>query len=82
MALCYKEAAPWHLGLYAWSLELFDYDYLAHPQFYDFCRGVMASPHSGHLGRDRELMEEFPPRLLPGLAARCWWCPEMIDRSR
>jgi hypothetical protein len=69
-----RGGGPLHLlGLYALSLEMMDYDFLAHPQFYDFCRGVMASPHSDHLRNDRELLAEFAPKPLPGLGARCWW---------
>jgi hypothetical protein len=63
------------LGLYAFSLEINDYEYLVHPQIYDFCRGVMASPHC-KVRNDRELLAEFSPRALPGLGARlCWFAP-------
>jgi hypothetical protein len=64
------------LGCYGFSLEFMGYDYLTHPQFFEYARGVMAYPHTPKRVReDPELIEEFPPRPLPGLY-RMLWTPE------
>jgi hypothetical protein len=78
---CYlmmKASGPLHLlGRYGFSLWLLDFDYLTHPQIYEFCRGLMASPHTPeHVREDPELLAEFPPKELPGLCPRrIWYSP-------
>jgi hypothetical protein len=53
-----------------------DFDYLTHPEFYTFARGIMAYDGTPKRVReDPELLEEFPPRHLPGLH-RMLWTPE------
>jgi|SRR5215831_13884571 len=70
---------PHLLGLYAFSLQLMNYDYLGHPQLYDFCCGVMAHPSAPkHVRDDPELKAEFPPQPLPGLCGRLVWFGESL----
>jgi len=72
-----SDVLPLHfVGLYSYSLQGRDYDFRDHPLLYDYCRGVMASPHTiNDLRGDLDLLEEFPPRELPGLDERCRWRP-------
>jgi hypothetical protein len=64
------------LGYYSFSLQLQDYNYLIHPQFFDFARGVMAYDGTPkHVRNDPELLEEFPPKPLKGIH-RMLWSPE------
>jgi hypothetical protein len=58
---------------YANSLQQRKFDYLQHPLFYDYARGVMAHPECpDYLRGDRQLLAEFPPKPLPGLDGVCW----------
>ena len=44
------------------------FDYVKHPGFYEYCRGLLADPDCpSELRGDKELMRDFPPRPLPGL---------------
>jgi hypothetical protein len=72
-----RGGGPLHLlALYAQSLEFMSYNYLEHPQLYDFSCGVMAHGAAPEPVRDDlELLAEFPPRPLPGLSARMIWSP-------
>lgn len=62
------------LGYYALSLYELDYDYVTHPQIYEFCRGVMFKPPE-RLRDSPHLLTEFPPKELPGLGSRWGWMP-------
>jgi hypothetical protein len=62
------------LGMYTLSLEMFDYDYMNHPQFFPYACGVMDYPHTPeHIRTDPELLEAFPPAPLPGLYRQLWF---------
>src|SRR5262245_55077295 len=64
------------IGLFAFSLQLADYDYQTHPQFDDFACGVMAHEDApADVKEDLELQAEFPARELPGLSGRMLWSP-------
>jgi len=69
---------------YSYSLQARDFDYLGHPLFFDFARGVMASAHVGERGlrEDPQLLEEFPPKELPGLDEQGRWRPLPNRASR
>jgi hypothetical protein len=80
---CYpllKAKGPLHLvGLFAFSLQLLDYDYQTHPQFFDYAAGVMAHPAApADVKGDPELMAEFPAKELPGLGGRMMWLGESL----
>ena len=66
-----------HLTVYyADSLQRLNFNYLKHPSFYDYCRGVMAHPDGPiDLRDDKELLGEFPPKPLPGLYDGIHWRP-------
>ena len=69
------------LGRYGFSLWLLDFDYLTHPQIYEFSCGLMASPQTPeHVREDPELLAEFPARELPGLCGRLVWFGENLPR--
>jgi hypothetical protein len=71
------------LGLYAFSLQLMNYEYLGHPMLHDFCRDVMAHPRApDHVRDDLELQEEFPARELPGLSDRMIWFSGRLHADR
>jgi hypothetical protein len=62
------------LGLYAFSLQLLNYNYRRHPHPHKFFSGVMAHPSApDHVKNDLELREKFPPKRLPGLCGRMIW---------
>ena len=65
------------LSFYSYSLQGRDFDYLGHPLFFDYARGVMASSHVGERGLhiDAELVAEFPAKELPGLDELGRWRP-------
>jgi hypothetical protein len=68
---------------YSYSLQARDFDYLGHPLFFDFARGVMADPRTEeYLREDRQLLEEFPPKPLAGLDERGCWRPLSNRASR
>ena len=64
------------LAWYARSLDGQDYDVYAHPSFYDYARGVMASEFAPYfIKNDEALKKRFPPRELPGMGPGLWWEP-------
>jgi hypothetical protein len=64
------------LYYYAESLRQLKYDYLTHPLFYDYARGVMAHPDCpDEVKRDTDARREFPPKMLPGLDSEMNWSP-------
>jgi hypothetical protein len=68
---------------YSWSLQGRDFDYLDHPQLFDYARGLMASEYTAsYLRDDPQLQAEFPPKLLPGLTSSYRWCPLRNRLSR
>jgi len=63
-------------ALFIASLTGRDYAFDEHPSFDDFARGVLASPHAPDvLKQDKELLELYPPRHLPGLGSFLSWDP-------
>jgi hypothetical protein len=65
------------------------YDFLTHPSFEVFARGVMASDFGWDtVKHDIELQKRFPPRHLDGLGPGLYWLPpkqhaeEMEDYRR
>jgi hypothetical protein len=68
---------PRHLVVYyAYSLQRRGFDYLGHPLFYDYARGVLASKDCpNYMQHDEELLAEFPPKRLPGLVDGIYWRP-------
>jgi hypothetical protein len=69
------------LGHYACSLMMMSYDYLGHPQPFDYFCGVMAHPRApDHIRDDPELRCEFPAKGLPGLCGRLVWFGENLPR--
>jgi len=70
------------LEMYALSLQGRDYEFLGHPGFFRYCRGVMAAeyPRSNYLREDPALQIEFPPKELAGLDEYCRWRP-LRDRD-
>jgi hypothetical protein len=76
-----RGGGPLHLlGRYAQSLETLGYDYITHPQLYDFGCGVMAHPDAPeHIRNDFELQAEFPAKELPGLGPRLLWFGERLQ---
>jgi hypothetical protein len=62
--------------LYSISLQARDFDYLGHPQLFDYARGVMADPRTHEdLRTDPALLAEFPPKELAGLDEHGRWRP-------
>jgi hypothetical protein len=69
--------APHILAWFARSLEALNYNYLEHPPFCDYARGVIASEHAPDFIKKEHLLKRFPPRPLDGLGpALCWESPE------
>jgi hypothetical protein len=61
---------------YADSLKRSKYDYLRHPLFYDYARGVLAHPDCpAEVATDEDARREFPPKVLPGLDSEMVWSP-------
>jgi hypothetical protein len=61
---------------YTNSLRGLNFDYLTHPLFFDYARGVLAHPQCpDHLRDEEELLAEFPPKPLPGLDGVDWRPP-------
>jgi hypothetical protein len=68
--------APHILAWYARSLASLHYDFLTHPSFDDYARGVMASEFGWDtVKHDIELQRRFPPRHLDGLGPGLYWLP-------
>jgi hypothetical protein len=67
--------APHILAWFARSLEALNYNYLEHPPFCDYARGVMASEHAPDFIRKEHLLKRFPPRPLDGLGPALVWEP-------
>jgi hypothetical protein len=73
---CSENNALHLVALYAISLQGRDFDYLTHPLYFDYARGVLASEHAkDYLREDPDLLREFPPKELGGLDERCRWRP-------
>lgn len=70
-----KRGGPKHiLAWYARSLADQKYDFLAHPSFHDYARGVMASDLTpDFIKNNEELRRRFPPRSLHGLGPGLEW---------
>jgi hypothetical protein len=61
---------------YTNSLRQLEFDYLTHPLFFDYARGVMAHPDGpDHLLHMPEVLLDFPPKELPGLVDGFNWLP-------
>jgi hypothetical protein len=62
---------------YSASLQARDFDYLEHPLFGDYARGLLAAGvgQVGLLEDEPGLLREFPPKPLPGLDAQGRWRP-------
>jgi hypothetical protein len=76
--LCSGDCDRHVLMHYGISLRYSKFNYLEHPLFFDYARGVAAMPdefvkYSG-LGAD-ELLAEYPPKPLPGLGRDLRWRP-------
>jgi hypothetical protein len=71
------------LAHYARSLADQNFDFDAHPSFYDYACGWMASPvtqtHSAT--KSAEVRKRFPPRTLEGLDSHLYWRPPERARS-
>jgi len=66
---------------YSYSLRGQGFDYIKHPGLYEYGRGLLADPDCPiDLKGDKELMEDFPPRRLPGLDGIYWSPPEPKGR--
>ena len=64
------------LAFYSFSLQGRDYDYLGHPQLFDYCRALMADPRTPqYLREDPMLRAEFPGKALAGLDEQHRWRP-------
>jgi hypothetical protein len=77
ISLLYGSDRPLYLlSYYSSSLEGRDYNYLEHPQFFDYGRAVMADPRTPeHLREDPDLQIHFPPKPLAGLDEHQRWRP-------
>jgi hypothetical protein len=76
--LCLQETnLPLHfVAYYSFSLQGRDYDYLSHPQLFDYCRALMADPRiPQYLREDPALRAEFPPKPIAGLDDQGRWRP-------
>ena len=68
---------------YAGSLQRFKFDYLTHPLFFDYARGVMARPDCPiDLRDDEDAQQEFPPKELAGLDSELIWSPERAQGGK
>jgi hypothetical protein len=64
------------LAWYARSLDFQDYDIQAHPSFFDYACGVMASEFAPYFIKNNEkLKKRFPPRELAGIGPGMNWEP-------
>jgi hypothetical protein len=71
------------LAWYARSLDWRDYDVQAHPSFYDYACGVMASEFAPYFIKDNEaLKKRFPPRELAGIGPGFDWLPPKEHAKR
>jgi hypothetical protein len=63
-------------GFYARSIACQNYVVRAHPTFYEFARGMLASPFAPDFFKENEqLVQRFPPRPLAGLGPSNIWLP-------
>ena len=74
-AALFRARGPLYLlGAYAFSLQMLNFDYLRHPQPFDYFCGAMFHPNTPeHVRGDPELRAEFPAKELPGLDNRLIW---------
>jgi hypothetical protein len=64
------------VGFFARSALSRSYNFVEHPSFDEFARGLMACVYAPDLVRDDEdLRRRFPPKLLNGLGPGCRWLP-------
>src|SRR5262245_24923737 len=72
---------PQHLVCYySQSLQKLNFNFLKHPPFFDYARGVMAHPDCpSYLQDDPGLLRQFPPRPLPGLDGTDWRPPRSLS---
>ena len=76
--LCSSYMLRHMLIYYTRSLRRLGFDFLKHPLFYDYARGVMAHPDGPeYLLTDAECLAQFPPRMLPTgcLDEGVYWSP-------
>jgi hypothetical protein len=74
IALFRTTGAMYLLGCWVFSLQMLNYDYIEHPQLYDFCCGATAHSNAPkHVREHPTLCKEFPPKELPGLCRRLIW---------
>ena len=67
---------------YSYSLRGQGFDYIKHPGFYEFGRGLLADPDCpSELQGDKELMRDFPPKVLPGLNGIHWSPPAPLSKG-
>jgi hypothetical protein len=67
---------------YSYSLRGQGFDYIKHPGFYEYGRGLLCDPACpGDLQNNRELMLDFPPKMLPGIAGIYWNPPEPLSKG-
>jgi hypothetical protein len=72
-ALCSGDLNRHVVVYYSYSLRGQGFDYLKHPGFYEYGRGLLADPDCPiDLRDDQELLADFPPKPLPGLAGIYW----------
>jgi hypothetical protein len=58
---------------FSYSLRGQGFNYIRHPGFYEYGRGLLADPDCPiDLRNDRELLADFPPKVLPGLSGIYW----------
>lgn len=67
---------------YSYSLRGQGFDYIKHPGFYEYGRGLLADPDCpSELQGDKELMRDFPPKVLPGLKGIHWSPPAPLSKG-
>jgi hypothetical protein len=85
-ALCSGDLHRHLVVYYSYSLRGQGFNYLKHPLFFDYGRGLLADPDCPiDLQDNRELMSDFPPKVLPGLAGIYWspvLPPEPLSKGR
>jgi hypothetical protein len=71
------------LAWYARSLDSLNYDVQAHPSFYDYACGAMASEFTGLdcVKKNEELRKRFSPRPLAGLGPGLYWEPPKLQKT-
>jgi hypothetical protein len=69
-------------SVYARSFEAQKYDFVRHPSFEQYARGVMASPLApDFIRQDPELLKRYPPRPLDGLGSGLYWKPVKASKA-